>query len=252
MTLRAKLTWKTPATKTKSSRSIIRLKRKPSIADCVLADDGPKSPKPSLRGLAYFRRAGAAAMREVSVDEVEVCFSSSKIPQVRLRPVSEVDDLSDIPQQNRVLVQDVKNKFTQYRASVMFGRVFLVRSRRHLAIMDRHPDWPCEVVEAQRTAMLSEGVPGGVSSARKYARRAANTGDEVMALIKNFLAKEERHQRALRQDIAALVANFERKDGLTEADRKLIERVRMREGADEALAHLRRPTEANLDRTMLD
>ena len=237
----------TPARSAVSSHRTAPARRAPETANAT-----------TLLGLADLRRNGGAAIENVATTGKEQSFSSSKtVPQIRFRPASLHPDLvQEIPEENRVLLKVVTSNLTQYRALVIVGTSFLVTSGRHAVIMDRHPDCPCEIVEARMKAWRAEVRAGAHASTRRHAKRAATTGEETLEFVRRAAkAQEERDaaRTARDQRIIGLLEKILEKGGtLTPADRTLLERLKIKEGADACLADCRRPRERDLDRTMLD
>ena len=140
----------------------------------------------ALLGLAEFRRRGGTAINTVAKTREELSFSSSKtVPQIRLRPATlHPEIVEDIPQENRVLLKAITSNLTEYRALVIVGRAFLVTSGANSVIMDRHPECPCKIVDAQMKAWRAEVRASAHASTRKHARQAATTGEETLEFLR--------------------------------------------------------------------
>ena len=152
-------------------------------------------PRRSLRCLGWLNFAAEAERPSTRWPRPErKSFSSSKtVPEIRLRPATlHPEIVEDIPQENRVLLKAITSNLTEYRALVIVGRAFLVTSGANSVIMDRHPECPCKIVDAQMKAWRAEVRASAHASTRKHARQAATTGEETLEFLRRAVKAQEK------------------------------------------------------------
>ncbi len=212
---------------------------------------------PGLLGMTKFTREVKGAVERASSERVEVSFgTSSNVPQIRFRPVSLHPDVAkEVPEANRIPIKAVRVDGFQYRALVLTGTTFVVSSGVHSVIMDRHPDCPSDVLDAHLKARRAEIRSGAHASTRKHARRAADAGEMALLCIRRIGAEQANRDADLAgvsEQIVDLLERVLASGVLSAEDKKLLARLRIREGADATLADNRRPNSWNLDRTEVD
>lgn len=242
MAARAKLNTKPPAVLMKTSRAI----RKPKITKKVTEPEEPSGPL----GWARISREGGSLIEQVSTSKEELVFSSGKYPQIRMRPTSaHRDEVDYIPEKHQVDFKEFKGKLSQYRAIIMFGAVVQVRSGKHLVIVDRDPGYEPDVVDDFAQDLKSKTRARAHAVTRKHAKAAAMSSQQIL----EFLQESARESEIYRDTMTDLLERVLEQGSLTEADRKLLGRLRLKEGADIEVNRRRRPPgEDDLDKTEVD
>ena len=237
-----KLNAKSSAVPTKTSRAIL----KPKVTKKVTEPEKPVGPL----GWARISREGGTLIEQVSASKEVLVFSTGKYPQIRMRPASaHRDEVDDIPEKHQVDFKAFKGKLSQYRAIIMFRAVLQVRSGKHLVIVDRDPGYKPDVVDDFAMDLKSKTRARAHAVTRKHAKAAAMSGQQVL----EFLQESARESEVYRDTMTDLLERVLEQGSLTEADRKLLGRLRLKEGADMEIKRRRRPPgEGDLDRTEVD
>lgn len=242
MATRVKLNAKPPVVPMKTPRAIL----KPKITKKATESEDLAGPL----GWARISREGGTLIEQVSASKGELVFSTGKYPQIRMRPASaHRDEVDDIPEKHQVDFKEFKGKLSQYRAIIMFRAVLQVRSGKHLVIVDRDPGYEPDVVDDFAEDLKSKTRARTHAVTRKHAKAAAMSDQQIL----EFLQESARESEVYRDTMTDLLERVLEQGSLTEADRKLLGRLRLKEGADVEINRRRHPLgEGDLERTEVD
>lgn len=238
----AQLNTKRPALPMKTAKAA----RKPKIIEKVTEPEEPVGPL----GWAKIPREGGALIGLVSTSKEELVFSTGKYPQIRMRPASaHRDEVDYIPEKHQVDFKQFKSKLSEYRAIILFGAVVQVRSGKHLVIVDRDPSYKLDIVDDFAQDLKSKVRARAHAITRKHAKAAAISSQQIL----EFLRESAQESGVYRDTIKDLLERVLEQGSLSDADRKLLGRLRLKEGADlEINRRRRRLGEDDLDRTEVD
>jgi len=241
---------------------VARLKLKPKTAASVPAKTprialkpktvkkAPAPPEPEgPLGWAKLVREGGALIVQVGKTKEELAFSTSKVPQIRMRAASEhSEEVDEIDEKYQIEYKDLKSNLTQYRTLIMMGQVLQVRSGKYQVLLDRDPAYPHDIVDEFKRDIRSETRAAAQAMTRKHAKAAAVTSEKIW----EFLQDSFRDRDVYQETVVDLLERVLEKGNLNDEDRKLLGRLRMKEGEAAALADRRRPREGDLDRVEVD
>lgn len=242
MAIRATLKSKQSA----APRTLPRAAHKRQVTKKTSALEEPSGPL----GFARISREGGTLIEQVSTTKEELVFSTGRHPQLRMRPASvHRGEVDEIPEKHRVDLGEFKGKLSQYRAIIMFGAVVQVRSGKHLVIVDRHPSYEVDVVDDFARDLRAQTRARANAVTRKHAKAAAMSSQQILDL----LGESARESKIYHDTVTDLLKRILAQEALTEDDRKLLGRLRIKEGADIEINRRRRPpNEDDLDRTEVD
>jgi hypothetical protein len=181
---------------------------------------------PACYGLADFRQKGSQLIADVCMTGNQVYFSTSSVPQIRMRSAAKHrDEVAEIDEDARFTFAASKAHFLQIRAAIMFGEPFLISAKKNAVILDRHPDYPHEIMDGVRRRWESAARATAHAITRKHAKLASQTSRKIEEMLKPFLAEQERVAGKLVEDLAAIrlraVLTPEDKGKLAEIERKV-------------------------------
>lgn len=233
---------KQPAPPRKSSRAAFKRG--------VTKKAGESEESSGLMGFAKISREGGRLIELVSTSKKELVFGAGKHPQLRMRPASaHRDEADEIPEKRRIDLNEFKGKLSQYRAIIMFGAMLEVRSGRHFVIVDRHPRYRADVVDDFAQDLRSQTRVRANAATRKNAKMAATSSQQILELLKESARESKIYHDTTMDCLERLLEQGAR----AVDDRKLRERIRLREGADIEVNRRRGPpSEDDLDRTEVD
>lgn len=207
-------------------------------------------------GWAKLVREGGALIVEVGKTKKELTFSTSKVPQIRMRAASEhPDEVDEIDEKYAVEYKDLKSHLTQYRTVIMMGQILQVRSGKYHVLIDRDPDYPHDIVDEFKRDIRSQTRAQAQSVTRRHAKAAAVTSEKILDFLQDRFREDAAHKRMMAENQRKLSDLVERaldKGSLSEEDRKLLRRLRLKEGSDAAVSELSKPREIHLERVEVD
>jgi len=199
-----------------------------------------------IRGWSEFSRNGASLIREVEARGVQIEISTNpRMPQMRLRPASRfAAEISSLAPENFVSFQNFLRHLSQYRTLVFLDEKFVISTDKFEVVADRHPGCPHDVIDIHLKRRSISLRDRRLRAASIYSKRSSEGVEQIIATVQ-ALSDEKR-------EILNVLKRIEERCTLTDDDRKLLERIRMKEGAEAALQEFRRPHEGHLERVALD
>ncbi|MDO9713162.1 hypothetical protein [Paracraurococcus lichenis] len=221
---RKAVTAKLPAARsaTKARRSVVvpsAAKPPPNFAD------------KSLHGYAVLSRHGGEAIEQVSSKGITLFFSSGSVPQLRLRR-PRPGEVDEFPERDRLVFSVFRRDFLEWRTVVMMRFEILLKSGKHRAILERHPDHPLAIIDETLDDWRNEIRSAAHGETGRNAMRAARNSKALMERFEDFLAsavETARHEARERVQWETEVVNhLERiadQQPLTERQRILLGRL---------------------------
>jgi hypothetical protein len=150
------------------------------------------SPPCARYGLTDFRQKGSDLIASVCSTGEPVAFSTSTVPQIRMRSAAlNKDEAADIPDEARFTFVEAKAHFSQIRAAIMLGEPFLVTSKKNRVILDRHPECPHQISDGVRERWQSQTRAKAHAITRKHAKVASQTSLRIEEMLESFLDQQE-------------------------------------------------------------
>lgn len=230
----------------------------------------PKIEGPSIArdvGWADFYRHGARLIIEArdSLTVFSITMSSGE-RHMLMRPVSKCKAIADqIPEACKVTFQEFKQNVHQFRALVMVGFKFRVRTGPGAVavgrevVVERHPDCPSEIVEAHMRRMRTDAAGRMNNVTRLHAKRAdegtatigrelQNATETIIREVRNLTAAQETCT-AVQGEVRQLLDKLLEQGVLRPDQAKLLKRLAIREGVEIAIEDARPFNATHLERT---